>query len=99
MSEYMTRDYIVTQDQESGKIEIWLDWVASVDSNPHSPVWARIENQDLLIIPFVGKDKDKKTRRIVGLKKEIMDCLGQGIVLRFCGSSGIIAQHDMRVEG
>ena len=98
MDEQLTKDYVVTQNNKSGEIEIWLDWTPAIDSNPHSSVMATLEGDDLLIIPSDNSDVDKKTRRITGLNKNIIEMMDNGFVLRLCGPSGVLAEHKLPLD-
>lgn len=98
-TQHLTTSFIVTEVPEKQLVEVWVDWVPAVDSNPHSPVLARLDGSDLVIEPQGGEDADKRARRVQGLDSGVIKDLAQThqLVWRLCGPSGVLAEHRLTV--
>lgn len=95
MHEYITDAFVITEDAQTSNLELWIDWVPAVDSNPSSDVIAHLDGHDLLIVPH-GMDVDKRTRRVVGIAPDLFTKLHTGFVFKLCGPSGVLAEHALK---
>lgn len=96
-NEHLTTSFLVTQDEATQAIEVWVDWIPAVDGSPLSPVRARLEGSDLIIEAQGDSDPDRRPRRVRGLDADVLADLHHGLVWRLCGPSGVLGQHRMTV--
>lgn len=91
---HLTTDFLVTQ--AGPDLEIWVDWIPSVDGDPKSPVTARLEGNILVVEPSGDTANLRAARRVEGLDADVVEDVRKGFVWYVNGPSGVLAEHRLR---
>ena len=93
---FPTTDFMVTQS--GGDLEIWVDWIPSVDGDPELPVSARLEGKVLVVEPIGDGVEERAPRHVLDLSDDVLQDLPKGLVWYINGPSGGLGEHRLAVK-
>lgn len=93
--EHLTTDFLITHAQDTGDLEVWVDWVPAVDGAPSLGVSVRRDGNDLLVEPCDPSDPDRRPRRLPNVGEDVLKDLEdvRTLIWKVCGPSGVLGEH------